>query len=158
MFIDSSRQGNLELRRERPSYRKGRRFNHCSAHHKTSFYRYLHDDGRRRASTRNGMQRTDDAQLGKIRGNTISIRSLLARRQKAAAGLSFPRRQGGFHLWCHTYGTWLYRYGQLDRIALTRTGRWADPRSADRYRHGDVSEESRRADWLPVEGKAQRRR
>jgi hypothetical protein len=22
------------------------------------------------------------------------------------AGLTFPRRQGGFHLFCHTYGTW----------------------------------------------------
>jgi hypothetical protein len=35
------------------------------------------------------------------------------------------------------------------RFALTRTGRWEDPRPADR--HGDVSEESRRADRLPVE-------
>jgi hypothetical protein len=75
----------------------------------------------------------------------------------AAAGLSFPRRQGGFHLFCHTYATWLYRYAELDTIALTRTGRWKDPRSADRYRHGAVSEESRRADRLPVERQAKKR-
>jgi hypothetical protein len=30
------------------------------------------------------------------------------------AGLKFPRRQGGFHLFCHTYGTWMTRYGGLD--------------------------------------------
>jgi hypothetical protein len=48
--------------------------------------------------------------------------------------LSFPRWQGGFHLFCHTYGTWLYL----------------------RYRHGDVSEESQRADWLPVERQVRR--
>jgi hypothetical protein len=49
------------------------------------------------------------------------------------------------------------RYGELDTFGLTRTDRWSDPRSADRYRHGDVSEESRRADWLPVERKARKR-
>jgi hypothetical protein len=31
-------------------------------------------------------------------------------------------------------------------------------KEADRYRHGDVSKESRRADWLPVERQARRRR
>ena len=72
----------------------------------------------------------------------------------AAASLSFPRRQGGFHLYCHTYATWLYRYGELDTIALPRTGRWKDPRSADRYPQAAVSEESRRADRLPVERQA----
>jgi hypothetical protein len=75
-----------------------------------------------------------------------------------AAGLSFPHRQGGFHLFCHTYATWLYLYGELDTIALTRTGRWKDPRSAYRYRHGTVSEESRRADRLPVERQAKKKR
>ena len=25
------------------------------------------------------------------------------------AGLNFPPRQGGFHLFCHTYGTWMTR-------------------------------------------------
>jgi hypothetical protein len=45
----------------------------------------------------------------------------------------------------------MHRYGELDTFGLTRTNRWADPRSADRYRHTEVSEESRRADWLPVE-------
>jgi integrase len=70
------------------------------------------------------------------------------------AGLSFPRREGGFHLFCHTYGTWMHRYGGLDNFGLTRTDRWKDPRSADRYRHTYLSEESRRAALLPVERQA----
>lgn len=77
------------------------------------------------------------------------LRGLLAQAM-AAAGLSFPRRQKGFHLFCHTYGTWMHRYGNLDTFGLTRTGRWADPRSADRYKHTQASEESRRADLLPI--------
>lgn len=66
------------------------------------------------------------------------------------AGVSFPRRQGAFHLFCHTYGTWMTHYGELDTYGLTRTGRWKDPDSADRYRHAIASPEARRADLLPV--------
>jgi integrase len=66
------------------------------------------------------------------------------------AGVSFPRRQGGFHLFCHTYGTWMTHYGSLDTFGLTRTGRWKDPASADRYRHTVTSPEAKRADLMPV--------
>ena len=66
------------------------------------------------------------------------------------AGLSFPSRQGGFHLFCHTYGTWMHRYAELDTYALTRTGRWRDPDSTDRYIHTQASWEARQADRLPV--------
>jgi hypothetical protein len=58
------------------------------------------------------------------------LRGLLSAAMKAA-DLSFPRRQRGFHLFCHTYGTWMTRYGGLDTYGLTRTKRWKDPRSAD---------------------------
>ena len=68
----------------------------------------------------------------------------------ARAGLTFPRRQGGFHLFCHTYGTWMTRYGNLDTYGLVRTRRWKDPDSADRYNHTIASPEARRADLLPV--------
>jgi len=68
----------------------------------------------------------------------------------AAAGATKPKRQNGFHLFCHTYGTWMARYGGLDAHGLTGTGRWADASSAYRYVHLDVSEEARRADRLPV--------
>lgn len=66
------------------------------------------------------------------------------------AGATKPRRQNGFHLFCHTYGTWMHRYGGLDSEGLTGTGRWADASSAHRYVHLEVSEEARRADLLPV--------
>lgn len=69
----------------------------------------------------------------------------------AGCGLSFPRRQGGFHIFCHTYGSWMHRFGNLDTHGLTRTGRWADADSADRYVHTQASEEARRADLLPTE-------
>lgn len=72
------------------------------------------------------------------------------KRAMAAAGLSFPRRQGGFHLFCHTYGTWMHRYNGLDNFALTRTDRWKDPRSAEKYIHTEVNAEARMADNLPT--------
>jgi integrase len=74
------------------------------------------------------------------------------------AGVSFPNPQGAFHLFCHTYGTWMTHYGELDTYGLTRTGRWKDPDSADRYRHTIASPEARRADLLPVPRKAQKRK
>jgi hypothetical protein len=71
------------------------------------------------------------------------LRKLLAHAM-ANAGLSFPKRERGFHLFCHTYGTWLMRCG-MDNYALARvTGRWKDPRSAEPYLHNLVSSEARR--------------
>ena len=66
------------------------------------------------------------------------------------AGVVLPRRMRGFHIFCHTYGTWMHRYGGLDTYGLTRTGRWKDPDSADRYKHTMASAEARKADLLPV--------
>lgn len=66
------------------------------------------------------------------------------------AGVVLPKRMRGFHIFCHTYGTWMHRYGGLDTYGLTRTGRWKDPDSADRYKHTLASAEARQADLLPV--------
>lgn len=85
------------------------------------------------------------------------LRDMLAMAMQSG-GLTFPRRQRGFHLLCHTYGTWMHRYGGLDNFGLTRTERWADPRSAERYLHTEVSEEARRAAWLPTETKKRAKR
>jgi integrase len=68
------------------------------------------------------------------------------------AGLTFGPREGGFHLFCHTYGTWMVRYNGMSSFDLARTGRWADPRSADRYNHMAVHEHARKADNLPKAG------
>jgi integrase len=95
--------------------------------------------------------RAPDAKLFRFHAGG-PIRKLLADAMKET-GLSFPRRQKGFHLFCHTYGTWMHHHGGLDTFGLVRTNRWKNPESADRYRHTRVSEEARRADLLPVEKK-----
>jgi integrase len=69
---------------------------------------------------------------------------------KEAAGIVLPRRQGGFHVFCHTYGTWMRRYGKLDTYDLVDTGRWKDASSAARYAHNEPSAAAKRADFLPV--------
>ena len=67
-----------------------------------------------------------------------------------AAGVVLPRRVA-FHVFCHTWGTWMRQHGGLDTYDLLKTDRWTDPDSADRYAHVIVSEMAKRADLLPVE-------
>ena len=67
-----------------------------------------------------------------------------------AAGVSFPRRQRGFHLFRHTWATWMRRYGGLDTSGLLETGAWRDRSSAARYEHLDATEEAQKANLLPV--------
>ena len=40
-----------------------------------------------------------------------------------------------FHTFCHTWATWMRRFGGADLQGLVATGRWRDPRSAARYAH-----------------------
>jgi integrase len=56
----------------------------------------------------------------------------------------------GFHTFCHTWATWMRRYGGADLQGLVATGRWRDPRSAARYAHVAAREEWRRVDRLPT--------
>lgn len=67
-----------------------------------------------------------------------------------AAGLTIPTRRG-FHLFRHTWGTWMRRYSGLDTAGLVGTGAWADRKSASRYEHVVVSEEAAKVSLLPVE-------
>jgi integrase len=67
----------------------------------------------------------------------------------AKAGVELPPRSA-FHILCHTYATWMRRFGGLDTKGLVATGRWKDRKSADRYEHVVVSEEARRATLLPL--------
>ena len=78
------------------------------------------------------------------------LRNMLSE-AKANAGVVLPHRQGGFHVFCHTWGTWMRRYGKLDTYDLLETERWKDPSSARRYTHTEPGEMARRADLLPVE-------
>jgi integrase len=79
------------------------------------------------------------------------LRDLLAMTMKGAR-VTLPRRVA-FHVFCHTYGTWMRQYGGLDTYDLLDTGRWAEAESANRYAHVVVGENARRADLLPVEPK-----
>lgn len=71
--------------------------------------------------------------------------------QKAlkAAGIDLPQGTA-FHVFCHTWATWMRRYGGLDTKGLIATGRWKDRQSVDRYEHVVVSEEATKALLLPT--------
>jgi integrase len=57
-----------------------------------------------------------------------------------------------FHTFCHTWATWMRRFGGADLQGLVATGRWRDPRSAARYAHVVSHEEWARVDLLPSRG------
>ena len=68
------------------------------------------------------------------------------------AAVSLPPRQRGFHLFRHTWATWMRRYGGLDTSGLLETGAWRDRGSAARYEHLDATAEAKKANLLPVPG------
>lgn len=57
-----------------------------------------------------------------------------------------------FHTFCHTWATWMRRFGGTDIQGLVATGRWRDPRSAARYTHTAAHEEWDRVERLPQIG------
>ena len=65
------------------------------------------------------------------------------------AGVDLPQRTA-FHIFRHTYATWMRRYAGLDTIGLIGTGAWKDRKSAERYAHVVVTEEAQRAALLPT--------
>jgi hypothetical protein len=65
------------------------------------------------------------------------------------AGVDLPERSA-FHIFRHTYATWMRRYAGLDEKGLMATGAWKDRKSVDRYTHTVVSEEARKAALLPT--------
>jgi integrase len=93
------------------------------------------------------LERDPDARLFRFHKGGY-LRNMLADAMESA-GLSFPPRERGFHLFCHTYATWMLS-GGMDNYALARTGRWKDPRSVEGYLHTQVSAEAKRADLLPT--------
>ena len=70
--------------------------------------------------------------------------------KKAAleAGVTLPEREA-FHVFRHTYGTWMRRYAGSDTKGLVSTGAWKSEQSASRYAHAVVSEEATKAALLP---------
>ncbi len=69
------------------------------------------------------------------------------------AKVTLPRRVA-FHVFCHTWATWMRQHGGLDTYDLLKTDRWADAESADRYSHVVVSDIARKAELLPVKKRA----
>jgi integrase len=66
-----------------------------------------------------------------------------------AAGVTIPPGIA-FHIFRHTYGAWMRRYGKLDTTGLLATRRWKSRQAASVYEHADASESSLRADLLPT--------
>lgn len=97
------------------------------------------------ASHPRGMER--EGPLFRLRKNG-HIYSLL-RAAAARADVDLPVRTA-FHIFCHTYATWMRRYGGLDTKGLVATGRWKDRKSVDRYEHVVIGEDARRAELLPT--------
>lgn len=58
-----------------------------------------------------------------------------------------------FHTFCHTWATWMRRFGGADIQGLVSTGRWRDERSARRYTHTAAHDEWERVERLPSRGK-----
>ena len=62
----------------------------------------------------------------------------------------FCRTREAFHIFCHTYATWIRRHADADLDTLVGTGRWKSRQSAQRYMHMVTSEELQRAALLPA--------
>jgi integrase len=70
-------------------------------------------------------------------------------RTAEAAGVLLPDREA-FHIFRHTYASWMRRYAGSDTKGLVATGAWKSEQSASRYAHTVVSEEAKRAELLPT--------
>lgn len=96
------------------------------------------------ASHPRGMDRTGKVFRFRKNGHLYSMMKEV--KKKAGPDLAFVT----FHVFCHTWATWMRRYAKLDTRGLVGTKRWKDLKSAARYEHVVVSEESRKADLLPT--------
>lgn len=66
-----------------------------------------------------------------------------------AAGVELPPRSA-FHIFRHTYATWMRRYAGRDIRGLVGTGAWKSEQSAGRYAHVVPTEDARAAELLPL--------
>jgi len=66
-----------------------------------------------------------------------------------AAGVIIPDRVA-FHLFRHTWATWMRRHAGMDTSGLVATGAWKSRQAASVYEHVVTTEEAQKADMLPV--------
>jgi hypothetical protein len=103
----------------------------------------------------------DRLYLFRWRGNGY-LNWLMRRARMAACGLPCPAywvkghvepehrlKFVTFHVFRHSWATWMRRYGGADVQGLAATGNWRNVRSAERYSHVVASEEWNRVDSLP---------
>lgn len=76
-----------------------------------------------------------------------------ANADRAGKGLPPLERLTSHQLGSHTFATWMRRYAGMDTFGLMATGRWKDQKSVAIYTHARPSEESIKANRLPVPGK-----
>lgn len=101
----------------------------------------------------NGLDR-GNRRVFKFRKNGYLYNTMAKARKDAGPDLAFVT----FHTLSHTWATWMRRYAGLDTRGLVGTGRWKDQKSAARYEHVVVSEESRKADLLPTPNRRKQKR
>jgi integrase len=93
------------------------------------------------------------------------FKHLLLRTTMAVCGLPCPKRRPTgwkppdfrlrfvtFHIFRHTWATWMRMYGGADLQGLAETKNWRDPRSVARYAHVVPRDEWDRVDNLPAVG------
>lgn len=73
----------------------------------------------------------------------------LLRAAAAKASVDLPERSA-FHIFRHTYATWMRRDLGVDTKGLVATGAWKDRKSVDRYEHVVIGEDAKRAALLPT--------
>ena len=110
-------------------------------------------------------RRKPDGRVFRFRQGGRHLKNLLRRCTLAVCGLEVslrwkpgekrrlpPHRLAfvNFHVLCHTWATWMRRYGGADLQGLVATNRWRDPRSAARYAHVVAHEEWERVEKLPA--------
>lgn len=97
-----------------------------------------------------GLDRGADARVFRFHKGGQFTRQLHAAIDGAGLTAAFPHRARGFHLFCHTYATWQARFNGMTSFELAKTGRWADPSSAERYNHVAPTSHAMKADNLPT--------
>lgn len=94
-----------------------------------------------------GLDRPGDRVFASFKQNNRLFNMLYAALE--AAQITLPKGTA-FHVFRHSWASWMRRFGGLDTRGLIATGAWRDRESASRYEHVVVTEEARKAERLPT--------
>ncbi len=95
-----------------------------------------------------------EGRVGRVFGFSAGsrLRDRLADVFKIAGVVIDDSERVKFHIFCHTWGTWMRMFGGLSQDDLLTTKRWTDPESLKVYDHMIVSDPAKKADTLPGAG------